>query len=85
MSTSDIVASLALVVSLISLLLGHRAARLSKKVAAAEKRTQAHSVLVGALLEAQSLLALVRSATEYKGKTSHFPHASKTLKRNLWI
>jgi hypothetical protein len=83
MSTSDTVASLALVVSLISFWLSYRAARLSKRVAAAEKRTQAHSVLVGTLLEVQSLLALVRSATEYKDKDVTFPAGLKNVETQL--
>jgi hypothetical protein len=79
MSTSDTIASLALVVALISFWLSYRAARLSNRVAAAEKRTQAYSVLVGTLLEAQSLHALVRSATEYKGKDVTFPTSLKDV------
>jgi hypothetical protein len=83
MSTSDTIASLALVVALISFWLSYRAARLSNRVAAAEKRTQAYSVLVGTLLEAQSLHALVRSATEYKGKDVTFPTSLKDVEAQL--
>jgi len=42
----------------VSFWLSYRAARLTKMVSAAEKRTQAHSILVGALLEAEELLLL---------------------------
>ena len=67
MQTSDIVALLALVVSLISFWLSYRAARLGKLVAAAEKRTQSHAILLGVLLEAEELLRLVRKVINYKG------------------
>ena|SRR5665647_293196 len=60
MSASDIIASLALIISLVSFWLSYRAARLTKMVSAAEKRTQAHSILVGVLLEAEELLSDLR-------------------------
>lgn len=70
MSASDILASLALIISLVSFWLSYRAARLTKMVSAAEKRTQAHSILVGALLEAEELLFLVRAGTTTYEETS---------------
>jgi hypothetical protein len=66
MNTSDTIAALALVISLVSFWLSYRAAQLAKTVSAAEKRTQAHSILVSALLEVQELLALIRGGVMCK-------------------
>lgn len=65
MSTSDIIASLALIIALVSFWLSYRAAHLAKMVSAAEKRTQVHSILNGVLLEAEELLSLVRAGINY--------------------
>ena len=70
MSTSDTIAAVALAISLMSLWLSYRAVQSARMVSAAEKRTQAHSILVNALLEAQELLALVRGGIVYKGTDS---------------
>lgn len=71
MGTSDTIALLALVISLISFWLSYRAAQLSKKVIAAEKRTQSHSILIGVLLEAEELLSLLRDEKTYAEKTAN--------------
>lgn len=63
MTTSDIIALFALVVSLVSFWLSYRSTYLSKIVAAAEKRAQAYISLVEALLHAQeqkSILSKLR-------------------------
>jgi hypothetical protein len=73
MQTSDIVALLALVVSLVSFWLSYRAARLIKLVAAAEKRTQSHVILIGVLLEAEELLRIVRKVINSKGSEVALP------------
>jgi len=83
MSTSDIISSLALVISLVSFWLSYRAARLAKMVTAAEKRTQAHSILVGVLLEAEELLSLVRAGTAYKGTDVTLPEGLERIESQL--
>lgn len=60
MDTSNVIALLALAVSLISIWFSYRSDQLSKTVAAAEKRTNAHTVLVSVLLEAEELLNEIR-------------------------
>ena len=60
METSNVIALLALAVSLISIWYSYRSDRLSKTVAAAEKRTNAHTILVSVLLEAEELLNKIR-------------------------
>lgn len=62
MSASDQIALLALVVSLLSFWLSYRAHTTARRVNAAEKRTEAHSILLGVLLEAQDLRDHLQSA-----------------------
>lgn len=83
MGTSDIIASLALIISLVSFWLSYRAARLTKLASAAEKRTQAHSILVGVLLEAENLLSLVRTGTKYKGTDVTLPNGLSGIESQL--
>lgn len=83
MSASDIIASLALVISLVSFWLSYRAARLTKMVSAAEKRTQAHSILVGVLLEAEEFLSLVRAGAAYEGTNATLTKALGELESQL--
>lgn len=83
MQTSDIIASFALVIALISLGLSYRAASLSRLVAAAEKRTQAHSILVGVLLEAEELLYLVRVGINHKGDEFVVPEGLDRIEAKL--
>lgn len=65
MSASNQIALLALVVSLISFWLSYRAHTAARRVSAAEKRTEAHSVLLGVLLEAQDLRDHLQSALRH--------------------
>ncbi|MBQ0917882.1 hypothetical protein KBW71_05460 [Hydrogenophaga aromaticivorans] len=65
MSASDQIALLALAVSLISFWLSYRAHTAARRVSAAEKRTEAHSVLLGVLLEAQDLRHHLQSALRH--------------------
>lgn len=83
MATSDIIALLALAISLVSFWLSYRASRLTKIVAAAEKRTQAHSTLVGVLLEAQELLSTVRAAVAHKRADESLPEGLATIEGQL--
>ena len=83
MSASDIIASLALVISLVSFWLSYRAARLTKMVSAAEKRTQVHSILVGVLLEAEEFLSLVRAGAAYEGTNATLTKALGELESQL--
>lgn len=83
MSTSDIIASLALIIALVSFWLSYRAARLEKMVSAAEKRTQAHSILVGVLLEAEELLSLVRAGINYGGTSATLTKGLSGLESQL--
>lgn len=83
MSTSDMIASLALIISLVSFWLSYRAARLTKMVSAAEKRTQAHSILVGVLLEAEALLSLVRAGINHEGISATLTKALSGLESQL--
>lgn len=83
MSASDIIASLALVISLVSFWLSYRAARLAKMVSAAEKRTQAHSILVGVLLEAEELLSLVRAVAICGGSEVTLPERFGEMESQL--
>lgn len=73
MSTSDKLSALALLVSVVSLWLSYRVMRSTERIAAAEKRTEARSILVSSVLEAQQLLGLVRTALSYKGTDYQFP------------
>jgi len=83
MQISDVIASLALVVSLVSFWLSYRSARLTKLVAAAEKRTQAHSILVAVLLEAQDLQNVVRVGMNYKGDEFRVPEGLDSIESQL--
>ena len=83
MQTSDTIAFLALAVSLISFWLSYRAARLSKLVVAAEKRTQAHAILLGVLLEAEELLRLVRKVLNYTGTDFEIPSGLSRIESQL--
>lgn len=67
MSTSDIIALIAMVVSFVSLLLSYRTTHLAKIASASEKRTQAHSILLGVLLEVEELLSIIQTITTCRG------------------
>ena len=64
MTTSDQVALLALVISLVSFWLSYRAHKDAQRVSAAEKRTEAHAVLMRVLLEAHDLRDCVQVAVD---------------------
>lgn len=83
MNTSDIIALLALAVSLISFWLSFRANRFTRILSAAEKRTQSHSVLVAVLIEVQELLSLAHAATKYKVKDVVFPEGLENIEKQL--
>lgn len=62
MITADIIALFAILISLISFWLSYRTTRLNKQLAAAEKRTQSHTVLFGVWIDAKELRSLVCTA-----------------------
>ncbi len=83
MASSDIIALLALAISLVSFWLSYRTVRLTKSVAAAEKRTQAHSTLVGVLLEAEEMLSAVRTGMANRNTNVPLPSGLPELESQL--
>lgn len=83
MQTSDTIALLALGVSLISFWLSYRATRLSKLVAAAEKRTVSHAILVGVLIETEELLRLLRKVLNNKESEVALPNSLSEVESQL--
>ena len=85
MSASDIIALLAIFISMWSLFLSYRATRFANIVSVAEKRTQADSVLVKALLEAEELLSVVQAINICGGSEAIISKLSKLEKQLLGI
>lgn len=79
MTSSDKIALLALAVSLISFWLSYRSTRLSKLLSAAEKRSQAHIVLLDTLLHGQMLHSIFLEVQEKARAISALPAKDKDL------
>lgn len=81
MTSSDKIALLALAVSLISFWLSYRSTRLSKLLSAAEKRSQAHIVLLDTLLHGQMLHSTFLKVQEKARAISALPAKDENLER----
>jgi hypothetical protein len=66
MNASDKIALLALAVALLSLWFSYRTHNTAKRLTAAEKRTEVHSILVGVLIEAQELRYCIQAGVSNK-------------------
>lgn len=81
MTSSDKIALLALVVSLISFCLSYRSTRFSKLLSAAEKKSEVHTILIETLLHGQMLYAIFLNLQKQARAISALPTEIEELER----
>ncbi|PCI21430.1 MAG: hypothetical protein COB62_03760 [Piscirickettsiaceae bacterium] len=83
MNTSDLFSAIALIISLVSFCLTYRSAKLTKSLSAAEKRTQAHSILLECSIKMESLQSQVLNAITYGSYEHPFLDRWKSIEAKL--